>query len=259
MIEENNLVEELEDVFEKAVSAEAGEPRTPMDEFAFWLRDLGNCASCRGNYISLDRTEVDVLAADADKAFQSRTKCRDAAQKRVDKAIHEAGQKMDTRVSISGSSSFFQEFRQRFDRRLNALRERLELLRTSENAAVLNEMERYLTASEIRQKAREVCSDLAAKYSLQAASVYYYEITYDVWDPSDYEEGLAKLFAKGFMRYGFSCYDAIRSIETDAQTALDSFQADFNTQIQDEILSRIVEPVQRLFPRFRDADTPCSA
>ena len=120
-------------------------------------------------------------------------------------------------------------------------------------------MERYLTVSKMHQKAREVCDDLAAKHSLQAANVYYEEITWDVWDPSDYEEGLAKLFAKGFMRYGFSCYDAIRSIETDAQTTLDSFQADFNTQIQDEILYRIIEPVQRLFSQLRDGEALRSA
>ena len=41
---------------------------------------------------------------------------------------------------VSGNSSFYQEFRQRFDHRLNALREKLELLRTSENAAVVDEM-----------------------------------------------------------------------------------------------------------------------
>lgn len=255
MIEENNFLEELEEILEEAVSAEV-ESRTPMEDFAFWLRDLSGCASCRGNCISLGRTGADVLAADADKAFQSKTRCRDVAQKRVDKATREAGQKMKARMSTSGGSSFYQEFRQRFDHRLNALREKLELLHTAENAAIVK---RCLTASEIHQKGREICGDLAMKYSPQAASVYYGEITYDIWDPSDYEEGLAKLFARGFMRYGFSCYDAIRSIETDVQTALDSFQMDFNTQIQDEILSRIVEPVQRLLSLLRNSDALCSA
>ena len=61
------------------------------------------------------------------------------------------------------------------------------------------------------------------------------------------------------MRHGFNCYDAIRATEQDAETALDRFQADFNTQIQDEILSTIVEPVQKLLPRLRDADALLSA
>ena len=259
MSEETNFLEELEDVLEEAASAESEKLRTPLEDFAFWLRDLGNCASFRGNLISLDRAKADVMAADAEEAFQSNAKCRDAAQKRVDKAIHEARQKMDARMSVSGSSSFYQEFRQRFDHRLNALREKLELLRTSENAAVVDEMEGHLIASGIHGKAKEICGDLATEYSLQAASVYYNEIGYDAWDPSDYEEGLAKLFAKGFVRHGFNCYDAIRATEQDAETALDRFQADFNTQIQDEILSTIVEPVQKLLPRLRDADALLSA
>lgn len=227
---ENTVLEELEDALEEATSTEA-EERTPMGDFAFWLRDLSGCASFRGNFVSLERAKADVMAADADEAFQSKAKCRDAAKKRVDKATHEAGQKTECRMSVSGSSSFYQEFRQRFDRRLAILREKLELLRTPENAAIVDEMESYLTASETYKKAKEVCGDLSGQYSFQPASAYYGEISYDVWDPSNFEEGLAKLFAKGFIRHGFSCYEVIQAIEKDAQVALDSFQADFNMQM----------------------------
>lgn len=258
MNEENTVLEELEDALEEAASAEA-EERTPMGDFAFGLRDLSSCASFRGNFVSLERAKADVMAADADEAFQSKVKCRDAAKKRVDKAIHEAKQTMECRMSVSGSGSFYQEFRQRFDRRLVVLREKLELLRTPENAATVDEMEGYLTASEIHKKAKGICGDLSGKYSLQPASAYYGEISYDAWDPSDFEEGLAKLFAKGFIRHGFSCYEVIQAIEKDAQIALDSFQADFNTQMQDEILSAIVEPVQNLIPQLRDASVLRSA
>ena len=246
MSEESNIRKEVEGAFEEAASTGAETPRTPMEDFAFWLRDLGGCASCRGTYVSLNHEKADVMAADADEAFQSKAKCQDAAKKRVDRAIHEAKQKMEARMSISGNSSICQEFRQRFDRQLDVLREKLELMRTSENAVTVDEMEGFLTVSEIHRKAKEICDDISGKYSLQAASAYYDEIGYDAWDPSEYEEGLAKLVAKCFMRHGFNCYEIIQSIERDAQTALDGFQADFNTRIQDEILSCIVEPVQQL-------------
>ena len=258
MNEENTVLEELEDALEEAASAEAKEC-TPMEDFALWLKDLGNCASHRGNIISLDRSKANVMAADTSEAISSRGKCQDTAQKCVDKAIHEARQKMDARTSASGSGSFCQEFRQRFDHRLDALREKLEVLRTSENTAVVDEMESYLTASEIHKKAKKICDELSSGYQLQAASAYYDAISYDVWDPSDYEEGLAKIFAKGFVRHGFNCYEAIRVIETDAQTALDNFQTAFNEQIQDEILEGVIEPVQRLFPKLRDAGVLRSA
>lgn len=244
MNEERTFQEELKEVMENAASAGTEEPRTPMEDFVFWLRDLGGCASLRGNFISLDRTKADVLAADASEAFQSKSKCRDAAERRVDKAIREAQRKMEARMSTSGDSSFFQEYRQQFDCRLDALRGKLELLRTSENATILDEMEQYLTASEIHRKAKELCGNLARGRQLESANVYYTEISYDVWDPSEYEEGFAKLCAKGFMRYGFSCYEAIQAIEKDTQATLNNFQADFNSQIQDEILANIVEPVR---------------
>lgn len=258
MNEENTFLEELEEALEETASAET-EERTPMEVFAFWLKDLGNCASFRGNIISLDRSKANVMAADTNEAISSKGKCRDTAQKCVDKAIHAARQKIDARTSVSGSSSFYLEFRQRFDRRLDALREKLEVLRTPESTAVVDEMESYLTASEIHKKAKEMCGELSKGYQLQGASAYYDAISYDVWDPSDYEEGLAKLVAKGFVRHGFSCYEAIRAIETDALAALDGFQATFNEQIQDEILERIVEPVQRLLPKLRDSAVRRSA
>lgn len=258
MNEENTVLVELEEALEEVVSAEV-EERTPIDDFAFWLKDLGNCASFRGNIISLGRSKANVMAADTSEAISSKGKCRGTAQKCVDKAIYEARQKMDAHMSVSGRSSICQEFRQRFDHWLDALREKLELLRTPENTAAVDEMERCLTASEIHKKAKEICDELSGIYQLQAVSAYYDAISYDVWDPSDYEEGLAKLVAKGFVRHGFNCYEAIRAIETDAQAIFDGFQTAFNTQMQDEILERIVEPVQRLLPKLRDAGALLSA
>lgn len=246
MSEENSSLKGQEETVVADAYLVAQKSRTPIADFAFWLRDLGGCASFRGNFVSLDRTKANVMAADAGEAFQSKAKCRDAAKKRVDRAIHEAEQKTECRMSVSGSSSFYQEFRQRFDHRLDALREKLELLRTPENAAIINKIASHLIASEIHRKAKKICGDLSAKYLLMPTSTYYSEISYDAWDSSDYETGVAKLIAKCFMRHGFNCYEVIQSIERDAQTALDSFQADFNAQIQDEILSCIIEPTQQL-------------
>lgn len=158
---------------------------------------------------------------------------------------------MEARISISGEKSFFLEFRQRFDDRLDLLREKLKFLRTSENTGIVDEMGNYLTASGIHGRAKEICGDLSGKYRLQNSSAYYGEISYNVYDPSDFETGIAKLFAKGFMRYGFSCCEAIHAIEKDAQNALERFQTEFNSQVQDEILASIVEPIQRLLPKFR--------
>ena len=248
MSEESNLLMRQEETT-------TAKPFIPIEDFAYWLRDLGKCTSYRGSYVSLNRAGADVLAADADKAFQSNVKCQDMAQNRVDQAICEAKQKMETCISTAGNSSFFQEFRQRFDYRLDSLREKLDLLRTPENTAIVDEMADYLMASEIHRKAKAICDDLSERYSLQAASVYYGEISYNAWDPSEFETGIVKLVAKCFTRYGFSCYEAIQAIEKDAQSALDYFQADFNTQMQEEILSCIIEPMQRMISRLRDTKT----
>lgn len=153
---------------------------------------------------------------------------------------------------MSGDKSFFFAFRKRFDDCLEVLCEKLELLRTPENAVIADELRNCLIASKIHGKVKEICDDLSEKYRLQSAGTYYDEIRYDVRDPSDFEAGLAKLFAKGFMRYGFSCCEAIHAIEQNAQSVLEGFQADLNSQIQDEILASLVEPTQRLLPKLRE-------
>lgn len=164
MSEKYNVLEEIEELFETAAAAKADASQDPLEAFAFWLRDLGRCASYGSSYVSLDRSRADVLAADASEAFLSKSACREMAQKRVDKVLREADQKMQARTSVSGTKSFCVAFRQHFDGCLEVLQEQLELLRTPENAAILDELRNCLIASRIYGKAKDICGDLSEKY-----------------------------------------------------------------------------------------------
>lgn len=76
MSEETNVLEEIEALLETASTAETKESRTPIEDFALWLRDLGDCASYRSSFVFLDRSKADVLAADASEAFAAKATCR---------------------------------------------------------------------------------------------------------------------------------------------------------------------------------------
>ena len=156
--------------------------------------------------------------------------------------------------------SRIEETRKRhYDARLEGLRERLEAMRTPENSATMDQIRLYLTASVIHGKARKLSDSLAGVYRLRGIGDYCDRIRYDAYDPGTGEAGLARLIGKAFTRYGFTCYEAIRAIEEDTQAALNKFQEDFNSQIQEEILVGIVEPIQAILSRLQTRASQLSA
>ena len=252
MEEKTMTVQEITGEIQAALdsSAAALEVLPPMEAFTFRLKDLSGCASWVVNLVNLEYDKINVLAADADEAFPSKLKCIAEARERVARAFHEAEGKMAEHTRTPGEKSFYHSFQKHFDARLEALKEKLEALRTPENAAVVDEIEAYMTASRIHAKAKGISDALAGRYPLPELNRYYDKINYDSYDPSGSETGLGWLVGKAFIRHGYNCFDAIRAIEEDAVALLNRFQDDFNTQVQDEILAGIVEPVQALLPRL---------
>lgn len=224
---------------------------TPLEKFEFWLKDLTGCGSWLINIIALDHTAMDVLAADDSEAFSLKFKCNHAARSRVAAAFSEAEEKMAVRTHAPGEGSIYHSFKRHFDARLEDLREYLEALRTPENSATVDQIRLCLTASTIHGKARKLSDSLAGIYHLRGLDDYCAHIHYDVYDPGANETGFAKLVGKAFIRYGFNCFDTIRAIEEDAQAALNKIQEDFNSQIREEILMGVVEPIQAILPQLR--------
>lgn len=230
-------------------NASSDEILPSLTVFQSHLRDLGRCVSSKGALVVADRVHTSILAADSSEAFSSKAQCREAAEKRLRKAYQEVKGKM-ARITGVGLDSFYNEFKRHFDARLAALKEQLETLHDPANAQVIEAMLRHMTASPIHKAAGERCKALSKEHPLPAFDDFRSEIVYDVWDPSDFEEGVAKLIAKGFVRHSFDCNEAIRTLEIAAETALSHFREDFNAQIQEEILSHIVEPVEALLPQL---------
>lgn len=232
---------------------------TPLEKFEFWLKDLSGCGSWLINIIALDHAAMDVLAADDSEAFSLKFKCNHTARSRVAAAFSEAEEKMATRTHAPGEGSIYHSFKRHFDARQEDLREYLEALRTPENSATVDQIRLYLTASTIHSKARKLSDSLAGVYHLRNLDDYCAHIRYDTYDPGANETGFVKLIGKAFIRYGFNCFDAIRAIEEDAQVALNKFQEDFNSQIREEILVGVVEPIQAILPQLWEKEGQLSA
>lgn len=212
------------------------------------------CGVYKYCYISLDTSDHWVSAYD--RVFKSKDECRQKAERRLDKAYREAENKMAEYFRASRSGSFYSGFKESFDRGLNWLRKCVKELRSASTVVVTDKMDSYLTASKIYEKAKDVNEKLSSKYSLSSVNRHTSDIEYETHDPSEYEEGFSKLFAKAFKSYGFNCFNAIYKIQEDAISNLEAFQEDFNDEMQDEILIKIVEPIQDLLPQLREAMNP---
>ena len=62
--------------------------------------------------------------------------------------------------------------------------------------------------------------ELLTRYALPEPEVYFRCIQYEKDDPSRFEEGLLKLAAKAFVRYGYDLLPAINQLEQDAMDRL---------------------------------------
>ena len=223
-----------------------------LDVFESYLRNLAGCKSIRSiKYFSYTSNDTHVSAYD--KKYKSKDQCRQAAERCVERMIREAKNAMDERIKAQKTDSFYNDFKNHFDISLAQLRGLLKDLRNAGTAAVTDKMEGYMVASKIYDKAKRISENLASQYTLGSLSRYSSDIEYEVEDPSEGEEGVFWLVAKGFKTYGYNCWSVEDSIRRDMEECQNDFQEDFNSQIQDEILATIVEPIQELLPELRDA------
>ena len=143
-----------------------------LQELEQHLRNLANCASLHLNIISLPRDRASILAADTSEAIPSKVGCHRAAKARLTEAYREAECKIDAHWQLSGSKSFYSDFKQYFDRQLEVIQEHLEALYTPETAAVIEKISTYLPESTIQAKAKQIIDSLAKEYRLPGIERY---------------------------------------------------------------------------------------
>lgn len=119
-------------------------------------------------------------------------------------------------------------------------------------------MTALLTTADFLQKAAQTYENLETKYRLGSIGTYKSDITYDSWDPSEFETGFAKLIAKAAVRYGYNILSAVQAMERDGTACLNDYQEEFNYTIEGLLASTYVEPLEALLPHLYDAlNNPC--
>lgn len=239
---------------------EADEQSSP-EATATILKDFEkNLKNCEKIEIWSANTSISLDVLDArefafDRKYNSRDKCRQAAERFLEKEYRKAERQIDEAMNLQKSGSGYDSFKRAIGSALKNLRESLNKLRTESTRSITDEMENYLVASKLYDKVQDINSRLnnQYKYKLKPFSYYKSDIEYEVNDPGEGEEGLTKFLGKCFKTYGYDCIGATTSIQDDGVQLIEDYMNSLNGSIHDEILRLIVEPIQALLPQLQDA------
>lgn len=201
----------------------------------------------------LDLSETSRIAADDNRCFKSKDQCHDRANRTLESYHRQMEKSMSKYTKRYGERSVYKDCAEHLDTRIKNVKEFLPKLRNPKTTNILNQINDCLTKTKVLEEMQQANDRLAEKYALPSVSNFTSEIEFSIWDPSEFEQGFGKLFAKAFIRYGYELYPATSSIENTAKEQLGYFAEDFVGQFNDAIERYIVDPIQKLLPELGDA------
>lgn len=224
----------------------------PVPSFQTALEGLRSCTPDRIPHMLLSRDSYCRLACIPEESLPSKTVCVKAAQERLSELYGEAVKQMESYQDSRSSTSALSTFQAALNRRLSDLRAALGLCRTVSTAAVVNRIMSHLDGAAILEAVDTANQDLCLHYALPTAESYFSKISYDVYDPSEFEEGIGKLIAFFFIRHGYDLLPAVQALENDVNELLRGYQAAFQALAQAEIERSILSPVQSKLPLLQN-------
>lgn len=207
-------------------------------------------------YLSPDKnwSNITRMACSDSESYKEQSKCRNEAQRSLERYHREIAKQMASYTKRYGEKSIYKSLADSLDSQLRGRKTELSKLRNSQTTAVLGEIEQYLTKTKVIDEIDPVYDRLTDKYHLPVSGGYNSQIEYEVWDPSEFEDNLlAKAFAKGFKRYGYTINSAVDSITNDGNEKLKDFEEDLTGEFNSLIDKYIIDPIQKLLPKLWDA------
>lgn len=198
-------------------------------------------------------SEISRIAADDDRCFKSNDQCHNRANRTLESYHRQIEKNMAKYTKRYGEDSIYKDCAEQLDARIKNVKESLSKLRSSKTIVILNQINDHLSKAKVLDEMEKKNDQLAEKYALPSVSNFTSEIDFSIWDPSEYEEGLAKFLMKANKRYGYDINSAVDSISDTAREQLGYFAEDFVGQFNDVIERYIVDPIQKLLPELGDA------
>lgn len=103
-------------------------------------------------------------------------------------------------------------------------------------------------SEDVFQRVKPINDELQKKFSLPSVQDYIGTIRYEVYDPSEFEEGAAKLIAKLFTRHGYDLTEACFQLEQVAETMLTGYRSAIAEQVSLYLHQYVIASVQGKLP-----------
>lgn len=203
--------------------------------------------------LHLTRDDCCRAACIPEESFTSKAACTHTAERRLRHEHENASRQYDSYTDSHSSKSFVTGLDSLLSARLSHLKDVLGQCRAEHSAALVNRILPLLTPDAVISDIQSFNDELKARYTLPPVETYYTQISYETFDPSEFEEGLFKLMAKAFTRYGYNLYDAVNRMESDARRAIEDFRNDLNAHVKISINKHIISPIEDKLPLLREA------
>lgn len=202
--------------------------------------------------VHLEYTCYQRLACIREESLPTRLAARWEAEQAMERLYRQAQQKYGRYTDPRSPDGFLARFRADLDGRLSALREALAPCRNRRTAAIVNRIHADLKPDEVLRSLEQANRELLARYALPELGEYLSRIQYDKDDPSQFEEGIVKLMAMAFVRYGYDLLPAIHQLERDALDRLRAFEKDLEGRASFSLNQHIIAPIQTKLPILRE-------
>ncbi len=213
-----------------------------LDKFRSRLRDLRNYrVSIITNFnVSYESK----LSAIESESFKSESDCRRAAERALEKAYNPARQTFEKRTAIRSAEGLFATAKKELTSRMDSMKDMLTTYHSKEMSKLITEINKLLSANKLFSEIETEYDSLKSQYEPDGVYCFTSAIEYNKDDPSEFEEGLAKLFAKGFCRYGYDTYPAASDIERHFSENLKEMQDAFNEMLVEALEEYIIDPIE---------------
>ena len=217
------------------------------------IRELHSCSpSLLYPHVHLEYTRYRRMACIWEESLPTQIAARWEAEQTMEQLYRQAVQKYGRYTDPRSPDGFLTRFQEELNQRLSSLREALVPCRTERTAAVCNRISIDLKPDGVLSAMEQANLELLTRYALPEPEVYFRCIRYEKDDPSRFEEGLLKLAAKAFVRYGYDLLPAINQMEQDAMDRLRGFERELETCASRTIHQYLIAPIQAKLPILRE-------
>lgn len=206
-------------------------------------------------FIEHNSSDLNHLAASDSESFKDKSRCQREAERQLRHYHRETEKALQCYTECFGDKSVIKKLINQVDSFTKNQQDKLLAMRSPRSAAILDKITPYLSKTKIVDELNRKRDSLILKYAMPDVDSYQSEIEYEVYDPSEFEDGfLAKALAKNYKRYGYNIFNVvIDTMRHDAEECGKEYIEEMASYC-DELYDRYIsDPIQQLLPELYDA------